>query len=115
MSAHTPGPWSVWEGPLFVGGGADLCIGAGEEWIANMDHRQPRCPQILEDGHFDDASCDICTIDSGRITDEQRANARLIAAAPDLLAALRWIRDNPNDAHDVHEVARDALNALGVP
>lgn len=96
---HTPGPWSVWEGPLYVGGGADLCIGAGEEWLANMDHRQPRCAQILENGH-DDEACDICTIDSGHITDEQRANAALIAAAPDMLAALRACEENLRLIHE---------------
>jgi hypothetical protein len=89
---HTPGPWKVWEGPRYVGGGADLCIGRGDTWLANMDHRVPRCSQIHEDGHFDNDQCDICTIDSGKITDEQRANALLIAAAPDLLSALKTAR-----------------------
>jgi hypothetical protein len=89
---HTPGPWIVWEGPLYEGGGADLCIGKGDEWLANMNHRNPRCPQIDDEGHFME-SCDICMIDSGAITEEQRANARLIAAAPDLLEALHRIQD----------------------
>ena len=89
VSKHTPGKWIVWDGPLYEGGGADLCIGVGDDkWLANIDHRQGRCTQILEDGHFAD-ECDICTIDSGKITEEQRANAYLIAAAPDLLEACK--------------------------
>lgn len=91
-AAATPGPWVVWDGPLYEGGGADLCIGRGKTWLANMDHRNPRCAQITEQGHKAD-DCDICTIDAGGVTDEQRANANLIAHArsdvPALVAAVR--------------------------
>ena len=87
--SHTPGPWTLWRGPKYVGGGEDICIGQGVKWIANMDHRTPRCPQVMENGHHDEAACDICSIDSACITDEQLANATLIAAAPELLAACR--------------------------
>jgi hypothetical protein len=52
-----------------------------------MDHRRTRCPQIGEDGHFEE-TCDICTIDSGRITEEQAANAAFIVAARTLLPRL---------------------------
>ena len=86
----TKGPWCVWDGVEYVGGGADLCIGAGEKWLANVDHRTTRCPQILDNGHFN-AACDICTIDAPRITKEERANAALIVAlrnhARELIAA----------------------------
>ncbi len=88
---HTPGPWCVWDGPAYVGGGRDLCIGAGDTWLANMDHRD--CVRRDEHtdayttcGPEDDAA--ICTIDT-EITEEQEANARLIAAAPELLEACR--------------------------
>lgn len=89
MAEYTPGPWRIWEGPLFEGGGADLCIGAGEQWLANMDHRVRRCQQTFELEHKQD-ECDICTIDADEITAEQRANANLIAAAPELLECLEW-------------------------
>jgi len=35
----TEGPWFVWDGIGYFGGGRDLCIGAGPTWLANMDHR----------------------------------------------------------------------------
>lgn len=99
-NAATPGPWNVWKGPYYTGGAADLCIGAGKEWLANMDHRH--CEKIREatfepwkcDGRDpDNMTCDICSIDSGAITEEQAANAAFIAAArtlvPQLVARVR--------------------------
>jgi len=87
LNNATKGPWAIWKGPEYEGGGADLCIGAGETWLANMDHRVPRCPQILDNGHLSN-ECDICSIDGGIITDEQRANAELIKNSPDDLRYL---------------------------
>jgi len=84
----TPGPWGLWRGPQYVGGGEDICIGAGKEWLANMDHRRPSCQNVLSPGHMDD-ECDICSIDSGEISREQLANAHLIVAAPELFEALQ--------------------------
>lgn len=47
---------------------------------------------------------------------EQRANARLIAAAPDLLEALYQIRDLPEDSRIHYKVAQRAISkALGEP
>lgn len=64
MSKHTPGPWSA-----YIGGGViSVCIGA----IPNGKR-----PCIVEWPGFD--SCDLPLA-------QQKANARLIAAAPDLLA-----------------------------
>jgi len=85
IDAATEGPWNVWDGPSYVGGGADLCIGAGEEWLANMDHRTAgtrcSCPSV-----------DILSIvedeeDADNITTEQRGTARFIAASITLLPA----------------------------
>lgn len=86
----TPGPWSIWNGPAYTGGGADLCIGAGDLWLANMDRRHPDCDGYRADGplHYEN-ECDICELGSGVITKEQRANAHLIAAAPEMYAALK--------------------------
>lgn len=94
MGKFTPGPWKIWEGPSYVGGGADLCIGAGETWLFNMDHRncvnriehnKPTKCAVEED--TDIASCEWQDV----ITMEQRANARLIAAAPELYEGLKSV------------------------
>jgi len=118
---HTPGPWKVWEGVSYVGGGEDLCIGTGENWLANMDH--PGCENRLK--HFKSyigpckksSDVDICTIDT-EITDEQRANANLIAAAPELLeackAALPWVAIMTADADGLRKKsAQNAAKDLG--
>lgn len=68
MSDHTPGPWRV-EQESSNDGEAEVIAAADRTicWTA--------------DTWVDD--------DCGVITDEDRANARLIAAAPELLAALK--------------------------
>jgi hypothetical protein len=111
MAKHTPGPWIIWEGPHFEGGGADLCIGAGgDKWLADMDHRIPRCPQIMDNGHNGE-ECNICSIDANGVTDEQRANAKLIAAAPDMLIALNLIIGCFNlGGGDIEEAVRNAIS-----
>ncbi len=62
MSAHTPGPW----------------IAEGAEIVALVD------PE-----HTATYYAPVCTIDDEWSTGIVEANARLIAAAPDLLAALQ--------------------------
>jgi hypothetical protein len=79
---HTPGPWKVHKGFTSVGPyNKGLMIGPNQRALAHAI------------GEFEKA-------DPG---DEARANARLIAAAPDLLAALRnltiW-RDKDHPEHD---------------
>lgn len=90
----TPGAWDIWRGIEYAGGGEDICIGAGETWLANMDHR--RCAQEgehIQAGCRPEPTTDICTIDTGSLTAEEVANATLIAkmrnALPSLLAAAR--------------------------
>lgn len=109
----TPGPWQLWRGPEYVGGGEDICIGAGKDWLANMDHRRPICKDVLTPGHRDD-ECDICTIDSGEISREQFANARLIAASPELFEALdRLIQEADESFYGAtNEAMNQALAAL---
>jgi hypothetical protein len=104
MAKHTAGPWQVWSGPSYVGGGADLCIGAGETWLANMDHRNCiNSERHVCGGDFEpckrEKNTDICSTvgcrcgdvcpEENHISEEQMANARLIASAPELLEALR--------------------------
>lgn len=89
----TPGPWAVWDGPKYCGGGADLCIATGDgsdEWLANMDHRWNHFAgshNHHEDNHAPDAHCDICSF-SDDITEEQRATAAFIATARTAMPAL---------------------------
>lgn len=69
MSQHTPGPWSINDWPQ---ANTDIAIGAvGTPLIARIPLRHVSI-------------------------NEQKANARLIAAAPDLLAALLMVLDDPN-------------------
>ena len=92
----TKGPWDVWPGPEYVGGGADLCIGAGEKWLANMAaaaacQNYPHHIGCHDEGCKLEDTGDVCSL-SDDITAEQRATAEFIARArqdvPDLLAAL---------------------------
>jgi hypothetical protein len=96
---HTPGPWS-------------------DDWnfivVSRADGRENYIAQICEsdeEGLFIEDSA------------ERAANARLIAAAPDLLAALRalldWGREHtsPTDANSPHQLliaASDAIAKAGV-
>lgn len=66
---HTPGPWKVWD-PVIDGG--DI-VTAGD-W-----------PHVMTGDGL--AVCDLCDWGSLDI-DEQRANSRLISAAPEMLGAL---------------------------
>ena len=101
----TPGPWRVWNGPSYVGGGRDLCIGAGEDWIANMDER--RCPTLQPQWgdqekhdsytkHDPKEVCPICSLEASDITTEQGRTASFIAHSrediPWLLEQLRAAR-----------------------
>lgn len=89
LDAATPGPWEVWRGPEYVGGGEDICIGQGETWLANMDHRcRPHSDPFVLDGWVQVKECDIASITPGEITREQLANAALIAAAPTIIQQL---------------------------
>jgi hypothetical protein len=90
-SAHTPGPWSVAEPDA---------------------NGQP----IVRAEHFEVATCWHHCV--GSIEREARANARLIAAAPDLLAALKPFADlgvssGPDDEWDTapYRLTRGAIRA----
>ena len=79
---HTPGPWEA------VGSAVKIPNPAGRTsgWIESIGH----CESSME---------------------ERRANARLIAAAPDLLAALRGCLATMN-AHEPGRALTAALNAI---
>ena len=63
MSAHTPGPWKVVRHPRIAHVDSETSVGSGANGMAS-----------------------VAWLTGGRVG--QEANARLIAAAPDLLAAL---------------------------
>jgi len=76
MSAATPGPWTAHGRGIF----------AGDLHLAETTH--PRDIEEHPDAHYPDY-------------DQSIANARLIAEAPDLLAALKWFVDDLTAEHAV--------------
>lgn len=80
MTEHTPGPWRVDEysrDEIEIVGPREKCTrnGTKNEWTL----AQVGSPEFWDDPQFEK---------------EDHANARLIAAAPDLLAALKLVTDS---------------------
>lgn len=107
LPVHTPGPWSV---PHFA---------------TAKDENDCDCTYVLTEGMFG-AICSV-HIDNGKNindggndcppADEAKANARLIAAAPDLLSALIQAHDtmlilSPNDLSRSQREAMDSARAV---
>ena len=92
MSAkHTPGPWLTDRNNVHTGQIATVYHCIGNDWI-----------EIWTDKW----------LETGLGEGEQEANARLIAAAPDLLAALQSVLSNSLDSQglaDAHKQARAAI------
>lgn len=85
MSKHTPGPWTV---------GEDGDVIWGARWKGAITH--------------------VATVPFSK-DPRVSADARLIAAAPDLLAALEMVRDADNDCRDdglpcIPAMARGAID-----
>lgn len=103
----TPGPWDIWDGWEYVGGGRDLCIGAGDDWLVNMDHREcVNKDQHMCGGNFypckQEPNTYVCSTSGcrcnddpcpyeGEISEEQIANAVLISKAPEMYALLKEV------------------------
>lgn len=89
VAAHTPGPWEVAEAKRYEGG-------------------EPITEELFVRAPEDDDPA------TSSINEVAQANARLIAAAPDLLAALRlaqaWFTARPAQRPDFTAV-RDAMEA----
>ncbi len=100
QSKHTPGPWAV-EDPM----GADVGF-----WIVQdgLEARQWSCIAIVTDDE-DGTARD----EGGRFIgrNEQRANARLIAAAPEMLEALRTM-EMAESLSEIEEALRVGQAAL---
>jgi hypothetical protein len=74
---HTPGPWTMDE--VRTDSGRAFRIGSGE---------------MLKAGK----GCCIIYDDHGHRDNQRKANARLIAAAPEMYDFLRWLREGSADA-----------------
>jgi hypothetical protein len=72
MSGHTPGPWTIRYGMNIMG--PDVRFPGNERLVANAG------------GHSNNVHSEAVRL-------ENEANARLIAAAPDLLEALKALRE----------------------
>lgn len=105
-SKHTPGPWFVPEGPYISG----LSVEVQGNDAAVL------CPGSGGARSYTNTICDVTW--SG--TDEWEANARLIAAAPDLLDALDAMLDcygeyeiDPFQAPVIHQARAAIAKARG--
>jgi hypothetical protein len=87
---HTPGPWIVGS----LGTSVLACTP-----VDNVDSEVTSKPFPVV--------CDTVSCDDGMSYGEAAANARLIAAAPELLAALREIADIDAITHNLPDKAAD--------
>lgn len=96
---YSPAPWS--HEPLQSTQGADIAIVGNGQVIAVIQH-DPDIQTAAED-----------EIDGDNVvwTGEDLANARLLAAAPELLAALEELLDAPDD-NSRYNAALDARAAI---
>lgn len=81
---HTPGPW--------------IADGFGDVWVETGVHR---CGEMTRD---------ICAVHKD--AEDWRANATLIAAAPDLLAALKELTGPWERGEKFSDMDADVLNAI---
>lgn len=83
MSKHSPGPWKVWHSG-FTGAPFVLYAGAVEPHLDDKGHLVCAPGSYIGSVNIDRMRCDGLH----GVIEEGHANARLLAAAPDLLAAL---------------------------
>lgn len=100
MSGHTPGPWQVVNAKdVFTAPGAPnaagVCAEQNDGW------------QIADCGSF--FGCVIGDSAHEMSMDEERANARLIAAAPELLAAAREALSAMDDIWETKDADDDFI------
>jgi hypothetical protein len=88
MSKHTPGPWKIWN--------------SGYANCPNVIYFGPHAPRLNRDGLLTMPTAEGGTIaevrtDESPTRQELEANAKLIAAAPDLLATLKGLIESDHD------------------
>ncbi|MBW4789160.1 hypothetical protein JQS35_11170 [Alcaligenes faecalis subsp. faecalis] len=86
---HTPGPWRV-----------------GRHFTDDEGYREIAIEATVRGVECVPASVALQFVNCGGM---QEANARLIAAAPELLEALTWAADNPDDSAYWIKQARAAI------
>lgn len=92
---HTPGPWKISHGCLPGDRGFSVCSNnAKAERVKMVAECWP--PLVLDEDH----------------AEELFANARLIAAAPDLLGLAVWLRDADNANHLLSYDEREMVDAI---
>jgi hypothetical protein len=109
MSAHTPGPWT-W-GRLVDDTGEPLRGEPLEAYVLGTIERSGGADFFAVLCEKPDGPADVCHTGNGPTSAE---NARLIAAAPDLLEAARVMLEAPNDDSDCctvcgEDAAHDSL------
>ena len=82
MSKYTPGPWYADAPPILTIGGKDFC----QDWYV---HNKAKV---------------ICSFPVNFSTPETGANARLIAAAPDMLETLEFLINTHTFSSSTHEM-----------
>lgn len=91
--SHTPGPWREDDGCIKAGDACVVCFGHGYDDYGGIE--APDVPYTLR------------LPPSKEYTDKIRANTALVAAAPELLEALKLIVKNYNDLLVMECYARD--------
>lgn len=110
VSSHTPGPWFHFDFDSEIPHGRPYIIAQ----TVTVTSFGPARGCIVTCGEFNPNAGTYWPARGlgGRTDDEARANARLIAAAPDLLAALEKLVGDVRDIHDIDTIMYDdVLNA----
>lgn len=108
--AATKGPWEIWDGPGWCGGGSDLSIGAGEQWLADMEIRDGNnYHERVAHGDCAVSGCTICSMND-EISREQKANAEfIIHSRDDIPALLAEVEACHQEIADIREATENAM------
>ena len=110
QAKHTPGPWRA-------NGHTVYTADAVEHWLGNRDPK-PREVCRCVDNEADDVTPGFAAGEDDNAPDfeDATANARLIAAAPDLLARLselsEWMRTHTGPSDGTHDMLVRAVAAI---
>lgn len=96
--SHTPGPWKIVADPFCTG------ILSNNRFITTENAKLDT--SVIGEWDFWDGSL-ICVLRDAHDPHEIAANARLIAAAPKMFAALKSILNSHDDV--AREIAREAI------